>query len=198
MFCSSLPLIWNAISPCEEVEIRPNPPFTLLAQQLKANFSENLFFLYHSIWSAMWTYLIKKVNLASPPYPGASHLQPCLSHVMVKLLLFKTFSLICFKCQIIIVIYPCTSNFIALYKDWSKLQIQPCLYILISSPELCSGWAIVITFSPSVNIFKRLLLWSRWANFAQISYGASLGWENERLLKWSRSVDQDGRHAHIW
>ena len=28
----------------------------------------------------------------------------------------------------------------------------------------------------SVNIFKWLLLWSRWANFAQISYGASLGW----------------------
>ena len=51
---------------------------------------------------------------------------------------------------------------------------------------------------PSVNIFKRLLLWSRWANFAQISYGASLGWGNERLLKWSRSVDQDGPHAHIW
>ena len=21
---------------------------------------------------------------------------------------------------------------------------------------------------------------------------------NERLLKWSRSIDQDGRHAHIW
>ena len=42
---------------------------------------------------------------------------------------------------------------------------------------------------PSVNIFKRLLLWSRWANFAQISYGTSLGWGNERLLKWSRSVD---------
>ena len=51
---------------------------------------------------------------------------------------------------------------------------------------------------PSVNIFKRLLLWNRWANFAQISYGASLGWGNERLLKWSRSVDQDGCHAHIW
>ena len=42
----------------------------------------------------------------------------------------------------------------------------------------------------SVNIFKRLLLWNRWANFAQISYGASLGWGNEKLLKWSRSVDR--------
>ena len=28
--------------------------------------------------------------------------------------------------------------------------------------------------------------------FAQISYGASLGEENERLLRWSQSVDQDG------
>ena len=41
------------------------------------------------------------------------------------------------------------------------------------------------------------LLWP-WANFAQISYEASLGWGNERLLKRSRLVDQDGRHAHIW
>ena len=41
---------------------------------------------------------------------------------------------------------------------------------------------------PSVNIFKRLLLWNRWANFAQISYGASLGWGNEKLLKWSISI----------
>ena len=62
---------------------------------------------------------------------------------------------------------------------WSELYF--------SSPELCTGWAFVITFRPSsvrpsVNIFKRLLLWSRWANFAQISYGASLGWGNERLL----------------
>ena len=50
----------------------------------------------------------------------------------------------------------------------------------------------------SVNIFKWLLLWNRWANFAQISYGASLGWGNEKLLIWLRSFDQDGRHAHIW
>ena len=51
---------------------------------------------------------------------------------------------------------------------------------------------------PSVNIFKRLLLWSLWANFAQISYGASLGWVKEKLLKWSWCIDQDDRHAHIW
>ena len=34
---------------------------------------------------------------------------------------------------------------------------------------------------PSINIFKRLLLWSRWTNFAQISYGASL-WVWERKI----------------
>ena len=28
--------------------------------------------------------------------------------------------------------------------------------------------------------------------------GASLGRGNESLYKWSRSRDQDGRHAHIW
>ena len=65
---------------------------------------------------------------------------------------------------------------------WKNIRIFVWIF---SSPQLCSGWAIVITFRPSsvrasvrpsVNIFKRLLLWSRWANFAQISYGASLGW----------------------
>ena len=53
-------------------------------------------------------------------------------------------------------------------------------------------------YGKNIQNFKQLLLWSLWANFAQISYGASLGWENEKLLKWSRSVDQDGRHTHIW
>ena len=52
-------------------------------------------------------------------------------------------------------------------------------------------------YGKNVQNFKQLLLWSLWANFAQISYGASLGWGNEKVLKLSRSVDQDGRHAHI-
>ena len=43
----------------------------------------------------------------------------------------------------------------------------------------------------NVENFKWLLLWSLWANVAQILYGASLGWGNERLLKWSQSIDQD-------
>ena len=50
----------------------------------------------------------------------------------------------------------------------------------------------------NVENFKQLLLRSLWANVAQISCGASLGWGNEKLLKWSRSVDQDVHHAHIW
>ena len=41
---------------------------------------------------------------------------------------------------------------------------------IFSSPKLCSGWAVVITFCPpsvraSVRFFKRLLLWSHWASF---------------------------------
>ena len=44
-------------------------------------------------------------------------------------------------------------------------------------------------YGKNVQNFKRLLLWSLWANFAQISCGASLSWGNERLLKWSRLVD---------
>ena len=53
-------------------------------------------------------------------------------------------------------------------------------------------------YGKNIQNFKQLLLWSLLANFAQISYGASSGWGNERLLKWSRFIDQDGRHAHIW
>ena len=49
-----------------------------------------------------------------------------------------------------------------------------------------------------VENFKVLLLWSHWAKFAQISYWAFLSQGNERLLKWSRFIDQDGQHAHIW
>ena len=89
-------------------------------------------------------------------------------------------------------------------------QLLPCHFLAhLSSAQDELLWSLFVrhpsvrpcvrpSVRPSVNIFKRLLLWNRWANFAQISYGASLGWGNEKLLKWSRSVDQDGRHAHIW
>ena len=75
------------------------------------------------------------------------------------------------------------------------------LKCLFSSPDLCSGWAIVITFclsSVRPLTFSNDLLWSHWANFAQISYGTSLGWGNERLLKWLWSFVLDVPNAHIW
>ena len=40
----------------------------------------------------------------------------------------------------------------------------------------------------NVENFKWLLLWSLWASVAQISYRASFGQGNERLLKWTRSA----------
>ena len=52
-------------------------------------------------------------------------------------------------------------------------------------------------YGKNVENFKPLLLWSLWANLAQISFGAFLGQGNERLLKWVMSIDQDVHHAHI-
>ena len=57
-------------------------------------------------------------------------------------------------------------------------------------------WRDVKPVHPS--IFKHLLHWNRLANQSQILCRASLGTGNEGLYKWSRSHDQDGRHAHIW
>ena len=38
-------------------------------------------------------------------------------------------------------------------------------------------------YGKNVQNFKQLLLWSLWANFAQISYGASLMWGERKLAK---------------
>ena len=51
--------------------------------------------------------------------------------------------------------------------------------------------------TPSSIIFKDLLK-NRLAYESQISYGASMGWGNERLFAGSGSHDQDGCHSHIW
>ena len=52
--------------------------------------------------------------------------------------------------------------------------------------------------SLKLNIFKLIFLNNHKADWSQISCEASLWWTNETLFKWSRSHDQDGRHAHIW
>ena len=76
-------------------------------------------------------------------------------------------------------------------KYWSYIDIWP-FYGKVNFASLC------ICMGKNVQNFKQLLLWSLWTNFAQISYGASLGRGNKRLLKWSQFVDQDGHHAHLW
>ena len=75
---------------------------------------------------------------------------------------------------------------------------------VFSSPEPSGSQGELIVYPcsgvrpSSVHNFKHLLLWNRLANQSQILCGASLGRGNESLYKWSRSHDQDGRHAHIW
>ena len=94
--------------------------------------------------------------------------------------------------------YSCFKN-ILLLAPWE-------IFHVFSSPEpKAHEWANSIPVTPasvrrpsSVNIFKHLLLWNHWGNWAQILYGDSLGRGNESLFKWSWSHDQDGRHAHIW
>ena len=73
----------------------------------------------------------------------------------------------------------------------------------MSSSVVCSLSLVVWSLSSvdcslsSVNIFKHHLLWNRWADWSQISCGASMGWGNESLFARARSDDQTGRHAYI-
>ena len=81
-------------------------------------------------------------------------------------------------------------------RELSYVDIWP-FYGKVKFASLCMCMSPIHLNGKIVENFKRLLLWSHWAKFAQISYWAFLGRENERLLKWSRFIDQDGRHAHI-
>ena len=53
-------------------------------------------------------------------------------------------------------------------------------------PMHCMG--PIHLYGKKVENFKRLLLWSLWASFAQILCGDPLGQGNERLLKWLWSI----------
>ena len=84
-----------------------------------------------------------------------------------------------------------------LLKELLYVDVWP-FYGKVKFASLCICMSLIHLNRKIVENFKRLLLWSLWANFAQISYGATLGWGNKRLLKLSQLVDQDGRHAYIW
>ena len=51
----------------------------------------------------------------------------------------------------------------------------------------CQICFLMHLYGKNVQNFKWLLFWSLWANVAQISFGASLGQGNEKLLKWLSS-----------
>ena len=84
-----------------------------------------------------------------------------------------------------------------LLKELWYIDIWP-FYGRVKFASLCICMSPIHLNRKIVENFKFLLLCSHWAKFAQISYCVFLSQGNERLLKWSRSVDQDGHHAHIW
>ena len=79
--------------------------------------------------------------------------------------------------------------------ELSYVDIWP-FYGGVKFASLCICMSLIHLNGKIVENFKFLFLWSNWAKFAQISYWAFLSQGNERLLKWSRSIDQDGNHAH--
>ena len=74
-----------------------------------------------------------------------------------------------------------------LQKELSYVDVWP-FYSKVKFASLCICMSSIHLNGKIVKSFKRLLLWSLWANFVQISYGATLVWGNKRLLKLSRSV----------
>ena len=56
-------------------------------------------------------------------------------------------------------------------------------YCEVKFASLCICMGTIQLYGKNVENFKQLLLWSIWANVAQILCRASLGWGNERLLK---------------
>ena len=74
-----------------------------------------------------------------------------------------------------------------LLKELSYVDVWP-FYGKVKFASLCICMSSIHLNGKIVKSFKRLLLWSLWANFVQISYGATLVWGNKRLLKLSRSV----------
>ena len=84
-----------------------------------------------------------------------------------------------------------------LLKWLSYFDVWP-FYGKVKFASICICMGPIHLYVKNVDNFKWVLLWSLLASVAQISCGASLGQKNERLLKWSWSIDQNGCHVHIW
>ena len=82
--------------------------------------------------------------------------------------------------------------FLAYLSWWTYSMTSLCCRRLSSA--VCRLSSVVLSF---INIFKHFLLWNHWTDWSQLLYGASMGWGNESMFAGSRSVDQDGHHAHI-
>ena len=83
-----------------------------------------------------------------------------------------------------------------LLKWLSYIDIWP-FYGEVKFASVCICMGPIHLYGKNVDNFK-WLLWSLWVCIAQISCGASLGQNNERLLKCAWSIDQNGCHAHMW
>ena len=64
----------------------------------------------------------------------------------------------------------------------SYLDVWP-LYGKVMFGSLCIYMSLIYLYWKIVENFKWLLLWSCWASYAQILYGASLGWEQLKIAK---------------
>ena len=102
----------------------------------------------------------------------------------------------------------------AMHSEGMLIHVQFTMHVIFSSPEPLGSQGELIVYPSSrrpsvcrpsivrpssvVHHFQRSSPLNRLANQSQILCGASLGRGNESLYKWSRSHDQDGRHAHVW
>ena len=101
---------------------------------------------------------------------------------------------------------PCSWNFAQTIRDERSTKVAKRMvvrwhlifYSEVKFASVCICMGPIHLYGKNVDNLKWLFLWSLWASVAQISCRASLGQENERLLKWAWSIDQNGCHAHIW
>ena len=90
-----------------------------------------------------------------------------------------------------------TGGLSKLLKLWSYITVWP-FYDEVNFASLCICKGTIHLYGENVENFKRLLLWSCQAKVSQILLWSLFGAGEWKVLKWSRSIDQDGRHVHIY